>query len=74
MDLLQSAVAKRGDLITAEINAVRLIDAAGDGFPGLIFECYAGHWLVSTPGNSLNPQIREWISSQGVSCYWKRPD
>ncbi len=74
MDLLQTAIAKRSGLITAETNAVRLIDAAGDGFPGLIIESYAGHWLVSTTGNSLTPEVREWISSQGVSCYWKRLD
>ncbi len=74
MNLLQAAVAKRRDLITPETNAVRLIDAAGDGFPGLVLESYAGHWLVSTTGNSLDSQVREWISRQGVSCYWKRLD
>ncbi len=74
MELLQAAVAKRSGLITPETNAVRLIDAAGDGFPSLILESYAGHWLVSTTGNSLDSQVREWISSQGVSCYWKRLD
>jgi 23S rRNA (cytosine1962-C5)-methyltransferase len=74
MDLLQTAIAKRCHLLTSETNAVRLIDAAGDGFPGLILESYAGHWLVSTTGNSLDSQVRKWISNQGVSCYWKRLD
>lgn len=74
MNLLQAAVAKRRDLITPETNAVRLIDAAGDGFPGLVLESYVGHWLVSTTGNSFDSQVREWISRQGVSCYWKRLD
>jgi 23S rRNA (cytosine1962-C5)-methyltransferase len=74
MEFLQASVAKRFGLITPETNAVRLIDAAGDGFPGLILESYAGHWLVSTTGNRLDSQVREWISSQGISCYWKRLD
>lgn len=74
MDLFTTAIAKRCDLITAETDAVRLIDGAGDGLPGVILESYAGRWLVSTSGNSISPQVREWISDQGVSCYWKRLD
>ena len=74
MDFLSTAVAKRSGLITPDTNAARLIDAAGDGLPGLVLESYAGHWLVSTTGNSLAPQVLEWISKQGVSCYWKRLD
>jgi 23S rRNA (cytosine1962-C5)-methyltransferase len=72
--LLQAAVAKRSGLITAETDAVRMADGAGDGLPGLILESYAGHWLVSTTGDSLAPQIREWLRDQGRSCYWKRLD
>lgn len=74
MDFLSTAVAKRSGLITPDTNAARLIDAAGDGLPGLVLESYAGRWLVSTTGNSLAPQVLEWISKQGVSCYWKRLD
>ena len=74
MDLLTTAIAKRGGLTTAETDAVRLVDGAGDGFPGLIIESYAGRWLVSTSGNMIDSQIREWISGRGVSCYWKRLD
>ena len=74
MDFLSTAVAKRSGLITPDTNAARLIDAAGDRLPGLVLESYAGHWLVSTTGNSLAPQVLEWISKQGVSCYWKRLD
>jgi 23S rRNA (cytosine1962-C5)-methyltransferase len=72
--LLQHAVAKRAALLTPDTNAVRLIDGGGDGLPGLILETYAGRWLVSTTGNHLAPQVREWIRDQGVSCYWKRLD
>ena len=74
IDLLQTAVAKRAHLLGPETNAVRLIDGGGDGLPGLILETYAGRWLVSTTGDQLAPQVREWIRGQGVSCYWKRLD
>jgi len=40
----------------------------------MILETYAGHWLVSTSGPQLAPQVREWIRDQGISCYWKRLD
>jgi 23S rRNA (cytosine1962-C5)-methyltransferase len=72
--LLQNAVAKRAALLTPETNAVRLIDGAGDGFPGLILETYAGRWLVSTTGDHLSPQVGKWLRDQDVSCYWKRLD
>ena len=74
IDLLQKAVAKRARLLTPETNAVRLIDGGGDSLPGLILETYAGRWLVSTTGDRLAPQVREWLRDQGVSCYWKRLD
>ncbi|MES2657286.1 MAG: class I SAM-dependent methyltransferase [Verrucomicrobiota bacterium] len=72
--LLQNAVAKRANLLDSATNAVRLIDGAGDGLPGLILETYAGRWLVSTTGDHLPPAFREWVRDQGVSCYWKRLD
>jgi 23S rRNA (cytosine1962-C5)-methyltransferase len=74
IDLLQTAVAKRAHLLDSAANAVRLVDGAGDGLPGLILETYAGHWLVSTNGDLLAPAVRSWIRDQGVSCYWKRLD
>ena len=72
--LVQSAIAKRADLIDSNTNAVRLVDGAGDGLPGLILETYADRRLISTTGNRLPPEIREWIASQKISCYWKRLD
>jgi 23S rRNA (cytosine1962-C5)-methyltransferase len=72
--LLQAAVAKRSSLLTAGTDAVRLADGAGDGLPGLILEAYAGRWLVSTTGDSLAPEVRDWLHGQGRSCYWKRLD
>ncbi len=73
-ELLNAAVAKRKSLLTDDNDAVRLIDGAGDGFPGVFLETYAGHWLLSTTTGSIPPQVREWLRDQGVSCYWKRLD
>jgi 23S rRNA (cytosine1962-C5)-methyltransferase len=72
--LLQNAVAKRACLIDSATNAVRLVDGAGDGLPGVILETYDDRWLVSTTGDHLPASVREWIRDQGVSCYWKRLD
>jgi 23S rRNA (cytosine1962-C5)-methyltransferase len=72
--LLQKAIARRSSLLTPETDAVRLIDGAGDGLPGLYLETFAGNWLVSTTTNHIAPQVREWLRDQKVSCYWKRLD
>lgn len=73
-DLLDRAIAKRRPLLDEQTNALRLIDGQGDGLPGLILECFAEHWLVSTPGKQLAPEIRDWLEASGRSCYWKTLD
>jgi 23S rRNA (cytosine1962-C5)-methyltransferase len=73
-DLLEAAVAKRDSLLTDANDAVRLIDGAGDGLPGILLESYAGLWLLSTTTDSIPPQVRTWLEARGVSCYWKRLD
>jgi 23S rRNA (cytosine1962-C5)-methyltransferase len=72
--LLQSAVAKRANLLDSETSAVRLIDGSGDNLPGLILETFDNRWLVSTPHAHLDPQVREWLRDQKHTCYWKRLD
>jgi 23S rRNA (cytosine1962-C5)-methyltransferase len=76
-ELLDAAVAKRRSLLTEETDAVRLIDGAGDGAPGVFLETFASRWLLSTTTNRIPPAVREWLekrSESGVSCYWKRLD
>lgn len=73
-ELLDAAVARRAPLITAETNAVRLIDGAGDGLPGLILETFDGCCLLSTTTHSIPPAVGEWLRDRGGSCYWKRLD
>lgn len=73
-ELLDAAVAKRNALLTDQTDAVRLVDGAGDGAPGVFLETYAGRWLLSTTTDSIAPQLREWLRDQGRTCYWKRLD
>lgn len=74
-NLLEKSVARRQPLLTEATNAVRLVDGAGDGLPGLILETYAGRWLLSTATAQTPPAaVRTWLQAQGVSCYWKRLD
>jgi len=73
-ELLNAAVAKRKPLLTEQTDAVRLIDGAGDGLPGVFLETFAGRWLLSTTSNTVPAAVGEWLRDRGVSCYWKRLD
>lgn len=73
-DLASAAVAQRARLLSPETDMVRLIDGPGDRIPGVFLETFAGHWLVSTTGNSIPPEIGRWLRDQQRSVYWKRLD
>jgi len=72
--MLDAALAKRALLLTDATNAVRLIDGAGDGLPGILLESYAGRWLLSTTGGEVPRNLSACLEERGVSCYWKRLD
>lgn len=74
LDLLETAVTKRDSLLTAATDALRLIDGAGDGLPGIVLESYAGRWLLSTTTGQIPPPVGEWLRDREVSCYGKRLD
>ena len=73
-DLLDTALARRGSVLTENTNAVRLLDGAGDGLPGILLEAYAGRWLLSTTGEVIPRVLLDGLKERGVSCYWKRLD
>ena len=73
-ELLESAVTRRAPLLSADTDAVRLIDGAGDRLPGLILETYAGRWLLSTPTGVIPPAVLEWLRDRAHPCYAKRLD
>jgi 23S rRNA (cytosine1962-C5)-methyltransferase len=72
--LLDAALAKRDPLLTAATDALRLIDGAGDGLPGIVLESYAGRWLVSSTTGTIPPQLGEWLRDRAHSCYGRRLD
>ncbi|MFM2170121.1 MAG: hypothetical protein RI957_350 [Verrucomicrobiota bacterium] len=71
MSLFTQALSKRHSLLNDETDAVRLIDAAGDGLPGVYLETFADHWLVSTTGTHLPADVRAWLQEQDRSVYHK---
>ena len=73
-DRLNAALARRKPILTAATNAVRLIDAAGDGLPGITLETFADHWLLSTPTPFIQPGLTEWLERHPNACYWKKLD
>lgn len=71
---LEQALKKRAHLLDGNTNALRLVDGAGDGVPGVFLDTFAENWLVSTRSNQLDDGLRAWFKKQGRSCYWKRLD
>jgi len=70
--LLEAALARRAPLIDAATDAVRLVDGAGDGLPGITLETYAGRWLLSTPAAAVPAALGEWLRERPEAVYWKR--
>jgi 23S rRNA (cytosine1962-C5)-methyltransferase len=71
MSLFSQALAARSSLLHADTDAVRLIDGAGDGLPGVYVETFASHWLVSTTGASVPAAVAAWLREQNRSIYHK---
>ena len=65
---LAVAVEKRRSIRSDLTNAVRLVDGAGDGLPGLIIDDFAGRWMVQTPGE-FEPTLDSAVGYR--SLYWK---
>jgi 23S rRNA (cytosine1962-C5)-methyltransferase len=65
---LAVAVEKRRSIRSDLTNAVRLVDGAGDGLPGLIIDDFAGRWMVQTIGE-LEPTLDPAVGYR--SLYWK---
>lgn len=62
------AAEKRRAIRSDQTNAVRLVDGAGDGLPGLIIDDFAGRWIVQTL-NEREPSIDPAAGYR--SLYWK---
>ena len=71
MSLFDQALARRKALMTAGTDALRLIDGAGDGLPGIYLETFAGRWLLSTTATQIPPLVARWLEKQQHSIYHK---
>jgi len=73
--LADAAIHRRAEIRVGGTDALRLIDGAGDGMPGLVLEEFAGRWLVSTAdARPLPGWLMPWLKETGKSCYHKRLD
>ena len=63
---MDAAIAKRQHLLDEQTNALRLVDGAGDGVPGVIVETFADRWLVSTTGAKLSDGVRSWLEGRSA--------
>jgi len=72
LEKLARAVARRAAVRSAETNCLRLVDGAGDGFPDLLIDDFAGCWLIQTRGQDLPDWARDLTEPRSV--YWKRLD
>jgi 23S rRNA (cytosine1962-C5)-methyltransferase len=74
-ELAWAAVARRDGIRRGDSDALRLIDAAGDGLPGVVLEEFAGRWLISTVDAKPFPAwLLPWLRVSGRACYHKRLD
>jgi 23S rRNA (cytosine1962-C5)-methyltransferase len=73
-DPIDEAIRRRKALLTAATDAVRLLDGAGDGFPGCFLEVYAGNLLLSTSTGNPDRRLLDHIRRMDACCYWKRLD
>lgn len=75
LQLLDSALEKRKHLQTSETDLLRLLDGEGDDLPGVYLESLSDHWLVSTQGPRLSPELKAALLDRAPhSLYWKRLD
>lgn len=65
------AITQRQSLLSESTNAVRLIDGAGDGMPGIYLEAFADRWLLSTADQDPPPAFLAWLRSQNRTVYHK---
>lgn len=63
VEAIESAFAMRGAFFTQETTGYRLINAEGDGLPGLIVDCY-GPYLVLQSGTLGMDQLKPFIIEQ----------
>jgi 23S rRNA (cytosine1962-C5)-methyltransferase len=72
--LFNRSFARRAPLRTGGTDALRLVDAEGDGFGDLVIDDFAGRWLVQTRGENEPPELAAIRALQPAprAVYWKK--
>lgn len=60
------------EIADGSTTAYRLVDAAGDGCPGVEIDCYGGHWVVQTRDIPFPEELRGTLPAGCRSVWWKR--
>jgi 23S rRNA G2069 N7-methylase RlmK/C1962 C5-methylase RlmI len=68
------AFAQRAQIRDSATDALRLVDADGDGFRDLVIDDFAGRWLVQSRGESEPPELAAIRALRPAprSVYWKK--
>ena len=61
-------------LANGQTTAFRLLDGAGDGWPGMEIDTYGGHWVVQTRDVPFPESLRSTLPECCRSVWWKRLD
>jgi len=73
--LIDAAIHRRDELASEQTDALRLIDGAGDGLPGVELDDFAGRWLLSLRDpDALDPDLRDALAPRGHPLHLKRLD
>lgn len=66
---IQKAIAAREPIREGGTDALRIVDGAGDGFPGIEIDDFSGHWLVQTRGGDFPHWLSEVPGPRSI--HWK---
>ncbi len=62
------------ELANGQTTAFRLLDGAGDGWPGVEIDTYGGHWVVQTRDVPFPEILHRTLPEGCQSIWWKRLD
>ena len=62
------------EIADGSTTAYRLVDGAGDNWPGVEIDCYDGHWVVQTRDVDFPEMLRHKLPDGCRSVWWKRLD
>lgn len=62
------------EVLDGSTTAYRILDGAGDGWPGVEVDNYGGHWVVQTRNVPFPDALRQTLPTGCRSVWWKELD